>query len=104
MVKYHYPNILFNQNKTAKPNIAWVADITSFDSVKKYYVFLCIDVHTNRIVAFFIRSTPIESSDIIRVLSKAIEKRFKTFPDITSPAYTWIFLLIMIKIYRKFFL
>ncbi len=24
--------------------------------------------------------------------------------DVTSPGYTWLFLLIMIKIYRKFFL
>jgi len=27
-----------------------------------------------------------------------------TITDIRSPAYTWFFLLIMIKIYRKFFL
>lgn len=84
MAKYYYENILFNQNKTAKPNITWVADITSLElgleSVKKYYVFLCIDVHTNCILAYLIRSAPIESSAIIKVLSKAIEKRFKIPP------------------------
>jgi len=80
MVKYYYENILFNQNKTAKPNITWVADITTLDTIKNYYVFLCIDVHTNYIVTSLIKSTPIESSAIVRVLSKAIEKRFKAPP------------------------
>jgi hypothetical protein len=29
MAKYYYENILASQNITAKPNIVWVADITS---------------------------------------------------------------------------
>lgn len=80
MGKYYYENILRNQNKTAKPNISWVADITALDLKKKYYVFLCIDIHTNFIVAYFIKSSPIQSSEIVRVLSRAIEKRFTIPP------------------------
>lgn len=83
MGKYYYENILRNQNKTAKPNIAWVADLTTLDLLdfkKKYYVFICIDVHTNYIVAYLIKSSPIQSCAIVRVLSRAIEKRFAIPP------------------------
>jgi|NorSeaMetagenome_1021524.scaffolds.fasta_scaffold06714_2 hypothetical protein len=30
-MKVYYENVLSNQNYSAKPNIAWVADITKFD-------------------------------------------------------------------------
>ncbi len=53
MERFYYENKLSNQNITAKPNIAWAADITEFELVgnKKLYVFLCLDIHTNSIIA-----------------------------------------------------
>jgi hypothetical protein len=30
-MKIYYENVLANHNHIAKPNIAWVADITGFD-------------------------------------------------------------------------
>lgn len=54
MVKYYYNNELNNQNITAKPNVAWAADITTVeveDSIK-LHVFLIIDIHTNTIIGF----------------------------------------------------
>ena len=52
MKKYYYENILANQNYVAKPNSVWVADITSFElnENKKVYVFLCIDIFSNKIL------------------------------------------------------
>lgn len=51
-MRFYYENILSNQNYIAKPNIVWVADITSFelDQGKKIYIFFCIDVFTNKII------------------------------------------------------
>ena len=80
MTKYYYQNILQSQNVTAKPDIVWVADITTLETVKNYHVFLCIDAHTNCIVAHLIKPSVIDSSSIIRSLSRAIEKRFKGAP------------------------
>lgn len=53
MERFYYENKLSNQNITAKPNVAWVANIREFELVenKKLYVFLCADVHTNTIIA-----------------------------------------------------
>ena len=53
MERFYYENKLSNQNITAKPNIAWAADITEFELVgnKKVYVFLCLNIHTNSIIA-----------------------------------------------------
>lgn len=76
-MKFYYENILASQNITAKPNIAWVSDITTLDlEFKKFFVYLCIDIHTNRIVASLVRSDVIRSTDIIRVLAKTVNKRF----------------------------
>ncbi len=49
-MKYYYENLLSNENYIAKPNVVWVADITSFElkSGKKIYVFFCLDAFTNR--------------------------------------------------------
>ena len=33
-----------------------------------------------------------------------LQSIFDTLSDFKSPAYTWFFLLIMIKLYRKYFL
>ena len=47
----HYENILASQNYMAKPNVAWAVDFTSFELIKgkKIYVFICMDVFTNKI-------------------------------------------------------
>jgi len=39
-MKFYYENILVNQNKTAKTNVAWVADITEIElnQNKKLYI------------------------------------------------------------------
>jgi transposase InsO family protein len=82
MKKYYYENVLANENITAKTNIAWVADITEIKLYqhKKLYVFLCVDVHSNVIIANSISRKTITSSAIVRSLSKAIEKRFGSEP------------------------
>ena len=78
MKKYYYENVLANENITAKTNIAWVADVTKIElyQYKKLYVFLCVDVHSNVIIASSISRKTITSSAIVRSLSKSIEKRF----------------------------
>ena len=82
MSKYYYENVLANENVTAKTNVAWVGDITEIelDQQKKLYVFLCVDVHSNKIIANSISQSIITSHAIVRTLSKAIEKRFVSQP------------------------
>lgn len=41
---------------------------------------------------------------LIDYLTNYWQSVIDTLTDIRSPAYTWFFLLIMIKVYRKFFL
>ena len=84
MAKYYYENLLFNQNITAKPNIAWVCDITEveLDQNKKFYIFLCIDIHTNKIVACTTSRQVIEARNIVKCLTKAIKNRFRLIPKI----------------------
>ena len=79
MVKYYYENVLSNQNLTAKTNIAWVADITTLRLFRdqKAYVFLCIDIHTNYIVASLISRRMITTQSIVRSLERSINQRFK---------------------------
>ena len=81
--KFYYENQLANQNFTAKPNIVWVADITEIELNfnKKLYIFLCIDIHTNVIVAHCISRKVITATSIIKCLVKAIGKRFLTIPE-----------------------
>jgi integrase/transposase InsO family protein len=81
MIKYYYENVLASQNITAKPNLVWVADITTLRILdKRFYTFLCIDAHTNNVVAHLIRATSIDSKAIVNVLVKAIDKRFVVAP------------------------
>ena len=56
MVKYYYENVLSNQNLTATTNITWVIDITTLRLFRgqKAYVFLCIDIHPNYVLASLI--------------------------------------------------
>ena len=80
-MKFYYENVLASQNITAKPNVAWVADITTIDlKFKKLNVYLCIDIHTNTVIAYLLRSEAIKSRDITKVLTQAIDKRFLTCP------------------------
>ena len=82
-MKYYYNNLLANENITAKPNVAWVADITEIElnQQKKFYIFLCVDVHTNVIIAHCTSQQEMKSNVIIKHLSKAIDKRFKAKPE-----------------------
>ena len=52
MAKYYYENILAQQNYLAKPNVAWATDFTSFElsNGRKIYVFICIDIFTNKVI------------------------------------------------------
>jgi integrase/recombinase XerD len=79
MPKYYYENVLANQNITAKTNVAWVADIKTLELFRnqKAHVFLCIDIHSNFIVAHAISKTTISTSKIVKVLEQAILKRFR---------------------------
>ena len=82
MRQYYYENLLANENITAKTNIAWVADITEIelDKQKKFYVFLCVDIHSNNIIAISSSRKIITSNAIVKSLSRAIEKRFVAEP------------------------
>jgi transposase InsO family protein/site-specific recombinase XerD len=81
-MKVYYENVLSNQNYSAKPNIAWVADITKFDlnQGKKVYVFFCLDIFSNRILASLFRTKPITTLDIVKKLTEVIEKRIPIKP------------------------
>ena len=79
MVKYYYENLLSNQNVTAKTNITWAADITTLRLFRgqKAFVFLCIDIHTNYIVASLISKQTITTQRITRSLERSINQRLK---------------------------
>lgn len=59
MVKYYYENLLSNQNVIATTNIAWASDIKTLSLFRgqKAFGFLCIDIHTNYIVASLIKKS-----------------------------------------------
>lgn len=78
MIKYYYNNELNNQNITAKPNIAWVADITTveIDEDVKLHVFLLIDIHTNTVIGFAVSRDVFKSHRIIKAISQALDRRF----------------------------
>ena len=75
--KFYYENVLANQNETAKNNIAWVADFTTLESFRdqKIHVFLCIDIHSNLVVASIISKKVISASTVVNTLEKAINRR-----------------------------
>jgi len=82
MAKYYYENILAQQNYLAKPNVAWAADFTSFElsNGRKIYVFICIDIFTNKVIVSLFRTKQFTSYDIIQKLKKAIETRLPIKP------------------------
>lgn len=80
--KYYYENILSNQNKTAKTNVVWSADITTLELFmeQQAHVFLCVDIHTNTLIAHTTSQKVINAQNIVRCLTKAIKKRFRIVP------------------------
>ena len=69
-----------NQNLTAKPNLVWAADITTFTFdpwESKLHVFLCIDIHTNMIVTHRVSQKPLETKSVVKAISGALEQRIK---------------------------
>jgi integrase/transposase InsO family protein len=89
-MKFYYENVLVNQNKTAKTNIAWVADITEIElnRNKKLYVFLCLDIHSNTIIAQTFSQRVITSQATVNCLKKAIKKRFVIIPKMKTILHT----------------
>jgi transposase InsO family protein len=81
--KYIYPNVLKNQNITAKNNIVWTADIThlKLEGGNKLEVFLCIDIHTNLVISYLVSTKVITSSKITGALEKCIKKRLIKKPE-----------------------
>ena len=79
MAKYYYENLLSNQNVTATTNVTWVADLTTLRLFRdqKAFVFLCVDIHTNYIVAALISKQTITTQSIIRSLERSIHQRLK---------------------------
>ena len=72
--------MLSNQNLTATTNVKWATDITTLKLFRdqKAYVFICIDIHINYILASLISSKVITSQSIVRSLERAINQRLKT--------------------------
>lgn len=84
--KYIYSNAHSNENQTAKNNVVWTADITSVklnpNGKEKLFIFLCMDIHTNTIIAYTTSTKTITSRSIVNSLSRVIRERFKTPPSI----------------------
>jgi hypothetical protein len=76
MVKYYCENLLSNQNVTATTNVAWAANITTLRLFRsqKAFVFLCIDIHTNYIVASLISKQTITTQSITRNSKEVLTK------------------------------
>lgn len=90
MNKIYYSNLLGNQNQTAKDNIVWVSDITEIElnENKKFYIYLCIDIHTNKIIAHTTSERVIKSQAIVKCLTKTINERFHNIPKIKTILHT----------------
>lgn len=75
-LKFHTDTVGLVHPSLGKSNVAWVADITVIElkENKKFYVFLCIDIHTNNIIAHTSSQKIITSQSIIECLKKAIDK------------------------------
>ena len=78
MAKIHYNNILHSQNITARSNLVWTADITDVQLAnnRNFYIFLCIDIHTNTLITYCASINIISSSTIIKKLFKEMEGDF----------------------------
>lgn len=81
MTKYIYENHLANQNETAAPDLVWVADFTTITpAFSRLHIFLCIDIHTNKVIAYKISAQTMTASSVIRTLRVALEERFPYYP------------------------
>jgi integrase/transposase InsO family protein len=82
IMKYYYSNLVANQNETAKANIVWAADITEIElnTNKKVYIFICLDIHTNKIIAQTTSQKTMTTRAIVKCVKKAIDKRFIIIP------------------------
>lgn len=89
-MKFYYENILASENITAKPNLVWAADITEIEihRNKKVYIFLCVDIHSNHIIAYNVSQNVITSKAIVNSLKKAITKRFTIIPRVKTIIHT----------------
>lgn len=60
----------------------WVADITSFklDENEKVYVFLCINIFSNKILVSIFKTKTIISNDIVKKLQELVDKRLPIQP------------------------
>jgi len=78
----YYENILANENYIAKPNVVWVADITSFELTerKKIFVFFCIDAFTNTVLISLFRSKTITTTDITKKFNQVVCQRLPIKP------------------------
>jgi hypothetical protein len=58
-MKFYYENALSSQNVTAKTNVVWVTDVMEIElnQQKKLYMFLCLDVHTNKFILSYYGTT-----------------------------------------------
>nr|WPV72490.1 hypothetical protein orf159 [Navicula sp.] len=74
--------VIANENYVAKPNIAWCADITSFElnKGKNIYAFFCLDVYTNRVIVSLFRTKRIKASEIIKKLNQVVNTRLSIKP------------------------
>jgi transposase InsO family protein len=81
--KFYYENILASQNITARNNVVWAGDTSKLELYRgqTVHIFVCIDIHTNLIVASFISKNKIKSSTIVKNLESAIKSRIKTLND-----------------------
>lgn len=59
-----------------------MSDITEveLEENREFYIFLCLDIHTNKIIANTSSIRVIQSKSIIKTLAKAIKNRFKIAP------------------------
>lgn len=76
--KFYYENILANQNETAKNNVVWAADFTTLKLFRdqEIHVFICIDIHSNLVIAATISKKVITASTVVNILKKAINNRW----------------------------
>lgn len=81
--KFYYENVLASQNMTALNNVVWVADTSKLELYqgKKAHIFICIDIHTNLIVASCISKNKLNSGPIVKHLESAIKTRINDLND-----------------------
>lgn len=89
-MKYYYSNLVANQNFTAKSNTVWVADITEIklDKTKKFYVFLVIDIYSNKVIEQASSQKTIRAQAIVNYLKRSINSWFVLVTKIKAILHT----------------